>query len=482
MRDSRVNGSVWQGVGKAGASVRSLHGGISVIALVAALAAGITSGQATELTGQRDRLLDTPAGTAGTDADWAFWPWNDDVRSGPGQPGPARDYTNRGTIGASTASGSAVVISSTGGRGGSGDRSLSPSNGGIGGSVSFTQAGTIVAGRLPGVPLIWLVSQGGAGGASARSTQGGDGAAAGTASFTHTGSAISATAPQDAGTALVWVQSLGGIGAAGLTDTVAVESTSYSYVVAQAGAGGAGGTASATIGAEIAAGGANLAAVRVTSEGGASGQNGAKATSERSVGRGGAGGKARLEVRESGKISTAGDHAPAVIVEARAGNGGKAGVANDARGTDGGSFADSLENPSVRVTSRGEIKTDGAQSAAIVAQSIGGDGGAGNSTGASGSATRGGDGGAAGRVVVEQVGTVKTLQADSYGIVAQSVGGSGGRGGNGGVWGADGGRAGAGGAPKLTALDAHPTSHHTPASASLSTCAAPTSGRDSASP
>ncbi len=110
----------------------------------------------------------------------------------------------------------------------------------------------------------------------------------------------------------------------------------------------------------------------------------------------------------------------------------------------------------VTVNSKGDINTEGAHAAGIIAQSIGGGGGngglsiaatldiCGTCTGVSIGASAGGlgaTGGKGAKVDVTHVGDIKTLGDSSAGILAQSIGGSGGNGGMsiaGGAAGADG--------------------------------------------
>ncbi|MEO7504882.1 MAG: hypothetical protein ABIT69_06845 [Sphingomicrobium sp.] len=98
----------------------------------------------------------------------------------------------------------------------------------------------------------------------------------------------------------------------------------------------------------------------------------------------------------------------------------------------------------VTADARGFYHTDGVGSSGVVAQSLGGGGGAGgldvsgqigiSTQGSGGGAALGlggfgGDGGKAGDVILTRVGQTVTLQSNSNGVVAQSVGGGGGLGG-----------------------------------------------------
>jgi uncharacterized protein YhjY with autotransporter beta-barrel domain len=99
---------------------------------------------------------------------------------------------------------------------------------------------------------------------------------------------------------------------------------------------------------------------------------------------------------------------------ANAGNGNSAGAGND-----------------VTVVNSGNITTQGDESQAIYALSVGGGGGVGGDTGALAAlGSEGGAGGNGSNVVVTNFGTLNTAGNDSHGIEAQSIGGGGGDGGS----------------------------------------------------
>ena len=107
---------------------------------------------------------------------------------------------------------------------------------------------------------------------------------------------------------------------------------------------------------------------------------------------------------------------------------------------------------SVTITnsSTGRIETQGANSTALYAQSVGGSGG--SSSDSAGVVALGGNGAVAGNggaVTVENYGTILTAQSGSMGIFAQSVGGAGGDGGTSVGLSSIGGRGGAGGSSSL---------------------------------
>ncbi len=120
---------------------------------------------------------------------------------------------------------------------------------------------------------------------------------------------------------------------------------------------------------------------------------------------------------------------------------GKASVAMSVGGGggDGGSIAGNVTVLSNKDQTTGAITTYGAQSVAILAQSIGGNGGNGGWSQSSASSNKysvsaamggtGGEGDEAGSVRVETGGSITTYGHQAFGISAQSIGGGGGNGG-----------------------------------------------------
>ncbi|MEM7170567.1 MAG: autotransporter outer membrane beta-barrel domain-containing protein [Pseudomonadota bacterium] len=140
------------------------------------------------------------------------------------------------------------------------------------------------------------------------------------------------------------------------------------------------------------------------------------------------GGQAR--VTNFGNIFTKGDDANGILVQSLGGFGGDGGGA-------GGLFAFGssgvlgASGGSVTVTNKGDIRTSGATSYGILAQSIGGDGGRADDT--DGLVAVGGDGaggGAGSTVNLTNSGDIITKDTVSLGILVQSVGGGGGDAGN----------------------------------------------------
>ncbi len=170
-----------------------------------------------------------------------------------------------------------------------------------------------------------------------------------------------------------------------------------------------------------------------------------------SGGGGGDGGK--VEVKQSGSISTEGNSSHAVLAQSVGNSGGAGGFAGDANiaieeggnigvavgggGGDGGS----AESVTVE-TEGGDILTKGRGAIGILAQSTGGSGGSGGFglTANLGTGKKtvniavtvgggGGDGGTSGDVSVTNASSVKTEHSNAHAVHAQSTGGSGGNGG-----------------------------------------------------
>jgi hypothetical protein len=182
-------------------------------------------------------------------------------------------------------------------------------------------------------------------------------------------------------------------------------------------------------------------------------------------GHGGEGGDAGTVVLENignsstgegaGKITTSGSSSTGILAQSIGGGGGAGGTAVAAAvsvSKDGGAAisvgvgglgAGGGTGNTVEVNNDGEIETAGADSYGILAQSLGGAGGAGGtsvgaSLSASGSSSaavgvslggEGGLGGTADTVEVTNTNLITTLGARSSGIAAQSIGGNGGAGG-----------------------------------------------------
>ena len=185
-----------------------------------------------------------------------------------------------------------------------------------------------------------------------------------------------------------------------------------------------------------------------------------------SGGEGGDGGN--VTVANSGSILTIGDNSYGILAQSVGGGGGNGGSSltfsaeqkylNFTSPSVGISYAESIGGSSVsggrggtvNVENSGLIETQGAYSSGILAQSVGGGGGNGgfSTTVSSGQGVlnesalsvkvsssssvgaSGGNGGDGGNVTVTNSGSILTLGDNSYGILAQSVGGGGGNSGS----------------------------------------------------
>ncbi len=237
-----------------------------------------------------------------------------------------------------------------------------------------------------------------------------------------------------------------------------------------AGAGGYGGIVNVTSTGTITTNGdrsAGLVAQSIGGGGGNGGYNISVAGSGASVGsgaisvglggRGGSGNYAQsVTVHTSiGTISTGGSDSIGILAQSIGGGGGNGGynvtVAGSAAGTGSGAITVGLGGQggtganagAVNLTVNNDVVTAGKNSAAVVAQSIGGGGGSGGyNVSASGSAAgtgsgaisvglggNGAGGGNGGIVTALVTGNVETKEENSAGIMAQSIGGGGGNGG-----------------------------------------------------
>ncbi|MBB5030574.1 autotransporter outer membrane beta-barrel domain-containing protein [Prosthecobacter vanneervenii] len=223
------------------------------------------------------------------------------------------------------------------------------------------------------------------------------------------------------------------------TGTILTKGDSSAGLVAQSigGGGGAGGFSIAVAGAGASAGSGGI-----------------------TVGLGGSGGPGNyaqdVTVNTSiGKITTYGKDSHGVVAQSVGGGGGTGGydVSVAGAGAGGGSGAISVGlggsggagsySGTVRLTVNNDVSTYGKNSSGVVAQSIGGGGGTGGyNVSASGAGSMsgsgaisvglggsGGSGSNGGEVYATVTGKVETLLENSYGVLAQSIGGGGGNGG-----------------------------------------------------
>jgi hypothetical protein len=152
-------------------------------------------------------------------------------------------------------------------------------------------------------------------------------------------------------------------------------------------------------------------------------------------------------------VSTNGLRSAGIVAQSVGGGGGNGGSAystavgspaslaiggNGGTGGDAGVQGNGIQY--VQVTNRGFVQTAGEHAAGILAQTLGGGGGSGGAahsydagiqvTTAAAVGGTAGAGGVAGALTVDNQGTIITMNVDSFGVLAQSIGGGGGQGGS----------------------------------------------------
>ncbi|WP_421934474.1 hypothetical protein [Phenylobacterium sp.] len=410
--------------------------------------------------------------------------------------GGAVSLSNMGTITTQGARAHALFLESIGGGGGNGGSaggwiSVSGGSGGDAGNGGLVTAVNAKGGTLTasgqGASAIFAQSVGGGGG------NGGDAFGVGAFASVAVGGAGGAGGKGGAvvvrndgvikssglGADAIFAQSIGGGGGKGGSATAISAGAFVSASVAVGGSGGSGGDASTVnvrnAGAIEAAGDfANaIFAQSVGGGGGAGGQatsvaiaGGDKVAVAISVAVGGSGGDGgagkRVDVTNTGQLTTYDFNAAGVFAQSVGGGGGRGGDASataitaaGGKGTEvnvavavGGSGGKGGAGDIVNVDNGGLITTYGDGSTGIFAQSVGGGGGAGGDASATTAAFNvggqvrsaeikvavGGHGGAAGDgalVHVVNSGAIVTLGSGANGVTAQSVGGGGGAGGAG---------------------------------------------------
>ncbi len=230
----------------------------------------------------------------------------------------------------------------------------------------------------------------------------------------------------------------GGFGASlGSSGTSSTSATATVAIGGTGGTGAVGGAVSVTAGGSIETHGAYATAVQAQSIGGGGGMGGFGAgvatglganALQATVSVGGTGGTGNsggaVTVTQTGQIRTLGAVSWGILAQSIGGGGGNGALAlsgaiggqnaKNATATIGGSGASGSHGGDVTVTNSGSIRTEGDASFAIYAQSVGGGGGTGGSAGAL-------VGGATGAGVGKNIN------------LASTIGGSGGNGSNGGV-------------------------------------------------
>ncbi|MBN8813332.1 MULTISPECIES: autotransporter outer membrane beta-barrel domain-containing protein [unclassified Sphingomonas] len=305
-------------------------------------------------------------------------------------------------------------------------------NGGNGGNATINvRAGAEVTTTKSGAYGVFAQSIGGGGGSAGGSgglvAFGSDGSTAGNGGIASVLVEAGATITTGGANAHgVFVESVGGGGGAGGASGGAVA------VGGKGGSGGTGGAASATIAGSVRTGGVDARGVFVQSVGGgggsAEGTGGLVSIGGSGTG-GGLAGSASASIAATGSVVTTGKGADAVFVQS-VGGGGGAGSGSGGVVALGGTGGTGGNGGMVTVGNAGTVRTEGDGARGIFAQSVGGGGGKGGDSG--GLVTIGGNGSAAstgGTVTITNTGSVTTLRNNATAIFAQSVGGGGGDGG-----------------------------------------------------
>jgi uncharacterized protein YhjY with autotransporter beta-barrel domain len=356
-------------------------------------------------------IADGAAGGAGGDAHYSFITTTGGQGGAGGNGGPASVTLSGGSVTANLASylssGGGIIVMANGGQGGNG-----------------------------GIPAVYSIATSGG--------NGGNGGNAGTASATILGS-VTYNGNDITGVISgqgVLVQANGGAGGIGANATA---------VEGQAGSGGLaglGGSASLTLGNTGGAGtvrtSGNYAHGALVQSIGGGGGSGGQASFNADGGAGAAGGDGGPVVvnATNGSVIATGRNAIAVLAQSIGGGGGSGGDTNDivvgaqiAIGGNGGLGGDG-GNVQFNLTRSVFASTSTLGGGGILAQSIGGSGGAGGSATSKGvgllSMAIGGDaggGGRGGQISLVNGGLVTTYGDHASGIQAQSIGGGGGKGG-----------------------------------------------------
>ncbi|WP_459675840.1 hypothetical protein [Acidisoma sp. 7E03] len=349
---------------------------------------------------------------------------------------------NTGIIQTDGASALGVKAAADGGAGGTGpetgefrDAGGSGGNGGQGGSVTVTLgAGSQITTQAASATALLATADGGAGGLSVNNGTGGQGGAAGSVSVTAAGPIVTA----GTGSAGIDAEAAGGTGGTGGVG-------GYNGSAGIGGAGGKGAAATVSTSAVLQTNGGQSDGVVAVADGGAGGTGGAGAVGNDGQAGGAAGAGGTATITNSGTVQTMGQQSLGLYASAQGGAGGAGGASGSV--SDGGSGGQGGAGGIITIrNANGTVQTSGQDATAILANAMGGAGGAAqsggdvNSTGGDGAA-----GGQGGTISIQNTGLgfIATTGQGAGGIVALASGGAGSTAGSG----EDGqGSAGAGGA------------------------------------
>jgi hypothetical protein len=373
---------------------------------------------------------------------WCFTIGQQATQGGAGGNGPLLSHTINGPDITSISDDlPGIWVASIGGNGGRGGNSVASLNvpaaqggpAGVGGQVTVTSNVNITT-NGDGAYGIFAQSRAGRGGSGGDSIislgaagTGGPAAQGGTATATNNG----VITTRGDGASGMLVQSLGGSGGAG--------GDSYGLVGigGSASEGGHGGAATAVNNGTVATEGVaahGVVAQSIGGDGGDAGNAGGIVGIGGSGDTGGNGGTATVRNEAGARIATTGDGSFGILAQSVGGGGGNGGTAGGIAGI-GGTGSGGGSGGAANVVNAGRVDTEGDDAHAIVAQSIGGGGGTGGVggglVGIGGSSTASGNGGTV-TVTNLEGSIITTLGNDSFGVLAQSIGGGGGAGATGG--------------------------------------------------
>ncbi len=355
--------------------------------------------------------------------------------------------------------GAGIWAISAGGNGGNGGTGSSKTDGGSGGDGgNAAPGGTIQINLYAGssvtaltgsyfTPAIWAQSLGGIGGLAADESgwasggNAGAGGNGGAIAIMNNGAITTASADHAPG---ILAQSFGGTGQSGGTGG------GWGASGGEGASGGNGGSITITGTGNITTSSTNSPGILAQSIGGGGGSGGNDRGWLAVGGAGAVGGNGgTIDINYGGRIQTSAELSSGVVAQSIGGGGGSGG---DASGSGlglnlvvGGTGAGGGTGGTIQATNAGAITTTGSHSSGMLLQSVGGGGGSGGaaysqatSLGGSASVALGGIGGGGGDgqtigfasgASTSNSGSIVTAGNDSFGIVAQSIGGGGGIGG-----------------------------------------------------
>ena len=340
-----------------------------------------------------------------------------------------------------TTSGSGVVVSSIGGQGGGPEHSdgWSGNGGGVGGVIDISNSGRFVVTTSGNQGHgIQAISQGGVG-STAADTSSGNGNPGGTGG---SGKAVTVTLNDGASVSTsgqqsnaILAQSLGNV--AGSGNITSLDFGGHGAYATGA-LGGFGGPIAVTVneGTVLSTSGANSNGI-VAINRGSTGGRGASVYGGAGGGTGGNGGSGgdsgTTSITSNGIITTTGNTSMGIVVQSTGGNGGDGGFATGLLEDTAGQPGVAGKAGDINITHNGSITTSGVYSPGILAQSFAGSGGIGGSASGSLFYDQGGSAPAStngGRVDINLAGNIATSGNDSQAVIAQSIGGEGGMGGD----------------------------------------------------